>query len=460
MSSSGPSWVYRPVNTAQIFECYELARRAGCSLGFRGAGRSYGDASLNSESIVLDLSRMNRILDWEPRSGEITLEPGVSVGRLWQYIIEDGWWPPVVPGTMYPTIGGCVAMNVHGKNNFRVGPIGDHVTSFTIATPAGELIRCSRDENRDLFHAAIGGFGMLGCFTSITLRMKRIDSGYLAVQAWSVASFGEMIDLIEDHKDSADYLVGWVDCFSREENLGRGVVHRADHQSKGADPLPAQTLKSSAQQLPATILGILPKSLIWRLMRPITNRPGIRLLNSLKYRASRILDHGVPFLQSHAAFAFLLDYVPEWKRAYGPRGLLQYQCFVPRDAAATIFAAILKRCRVHGEIPFLGVLKRHRPDDFLMTHAVDGYSLALDFKVTRSFLRRSDRLTRDMTKLVLEAGGRFYFAKDSLLRPEEARAFLGVDVLCSFAQLKNLHDPQGLLESDLARRLFSPPPAR
>ncbi len=456
MSSSGPSWIYRPTTTEQIFECYERARKSGCSLGFRGAGRSYGDASLNSEAILLDLSRMNRILDWDPRSGEITLEPGVTIGRLWQYVVEDGWWPPVVPGTMFPTIGGSVAMNVHGKNNFRVGPIGDHVTSFTIATPAGELLRCSREENRDLFLAAIGGFGMLGCFTSITLQMKRVESGFLSVQAWSVAHFGEMIELFEAQKESADYLVGWVDCFSGGEKMGRGVVHRADHRPAGADAYPARSLQASAQQLPDTILGLLPKSLIWRLMRPITNRPGIRLLNALKFRASRLLDHGIPFLQSHAAFAFLLDYVPGWKRAYGKGGLVQYQCFVPREAALRTFRAIVKRCRAHGLIPFLGVLKRHRPDDFLMTHAVDGYSLALDFKVNGSFIRRSESLAREMTDLVLKAGGRFYFAKDSLLRAEEARAFLGDEALCTFARLKSLHDPQGLLESDLARRLFGP----
>src|SRR5207249_1260771 len=111
------SYVYRPSTEAGMREVFELARKGGHTIGLRGAGRSYGDASLNAEEISLDLSRMKRILEWDPESGLITVEPGVTIQELWEYAIEDGWWPSVAPGTMFPTIGGCAAMNIHGKNN-------------------------------------------------------------------------------------------------------------------------------------------------------------------------------------------------------------------------------------------------------------------------------------------------------------------------------------------------------
>src|SRR5205085_4738619 len=155
-----------------VHALFETARRHGRSVALRGGGRSYGDASLNRENLVLDLTRMNRILEWDPGTGVIRLEPGVTIRQLWQYAIEDGWWPPVVPGTMYPTLGGCLGMNIHGKNNFKAGPIGDHVLEFEFLTPAGERITASPTNNSDFFYAAIGSFGMLGCFTSITMQMK------------------------------------------------------------------------------------------------------------------------------------------------------------------------------------------------------------------------------------------------------------------------------------------------
>src|SRR5690606_7718853 len=126
-------------------------------VALRGAGRSYGDASLNNEQVILDLTRMRRILRWSPKEGIATVEPGVTIQQLWEYTIEDGWWPPVVSGTMFTTYGGIAGMNIHGKNCFQVGTIGDHLQEFDLLLPTGEVKTCSRTQNPELFHAAIGG---------------------------------------------------------------------------------------------------------------------------------------------------------------------------------------------------------------------------------------------------------------------------------------------------------------
>ena len=101
---------------------------------------------------------------------------------------------------------------------------------------------------------------------------------------------------------------------------------------------------------------------------------------------------------------------------------------------------------------FLGVLKRHRPDPFLLSHAVDGYSFALDFKVTDRNWPRLEALCHRMNDLVLAAGGRFYLAKDSTLRPADLANYLG-PALDKFRSFKAEMDPEGLLTSDLADRL-------
>ncbi len=100
------AYVYRPSTVAGLQQVFDLARNSGRSIGLRGAGNSYGDATLNNENIILDMQRMNRILDWNPDSGQICVEPGVTIAQLWEFALEDGWWPTVVPGTAKPTIGG------------------------------------------------------------------------------------------------------------------------------------------------------------------------------------------------------------------------------------------------------------------------------------------------------------------------------------------------------------------
>ena len=89
-----------------------------------------------------------------------------------------------------------------------------------------------------------------------------------------------------------------------------------------------------------------------------------------------------------------------------------------------------------------------------MTHAVEGYSFALDYPVTVKNRERLWKLTAEMNELVLDYGGKFYFAKDSTLTPETANAYLGKETIDKFFALKHKCDPEGLLQTDLAKRLF------
>jgi FAD/FMN-containing dehydrogenase len=358
-----------------------------------------------------------------------------------------------VPGTAKPTIGGCAGMNVHGKNAWKTGTIGDHIYEFDLMLSTGEIVTCNREQNGDLFHAAIGGFGMLGAFTSVTLSLKRVYSGLLEVDALASRNLKEMMEQFEEYLPQADYLVGWIDAFAGGKSLGRGQIHVARYLAPGADPYPQQTLRLDEQHLPDTMFGFVPRSIMWRFMRPFMNNLGARLVNFGKYRASR-LTHGSHFVQPHVAFHFLLDYVPDWKRSYGRLGLIQYQSFVPAVTAHDAFAEMLGLCRKRGLPNYLSVLKRHRPDDFLISHGVDGYSLAMDFRVTSRNHRRLLDLTAELDEIVLNAGGRFYFAKDSTLRPQAVRRYLGDETVERFAALKSLYDPDRLLNTNLWQRLF------
>ena len=454
MNAAVMSYTYRPTTADGIREVFATARRHGLTVGLRGAGRSYGDASLAPENISLNLTRMTRILAWNPDTGIITAEPGVTIRQLWQYTIEDGWWPPVVSGTMFVSLGGAASMNIHGKNNFKVGPIGDHILAFDLLLPTGEIKTCSRDENRALFFAAIGGFGMLGCFVSLTLQLKKVESGLLSVYAFSTQNFAEIIREFEARTGSADYLVGWIDCFAQGKALGRGLVHEANYLHAADDPNPAQTLRVVHQDLPDSLFGFFPKSVMWRFIRPFGNNPGMRLINAAKFFMGNTLGNKKTVRQAHAAFAFLLDYVPNWKFAYKPGGLIQYQSFVPAENTEACFTAQLEACHRAGIVPYLGVFKRHRADTFLMSHAVNGYSLALDFPITSRNRERLWQLTAELNQIVLAAGGRFYFAKDSTLDSESAQAFLGEERLQAFRKLKAACDPEGLLETALSARLF------
>ncbi|MCZ6597844.1 MAG: FAD-binding oxidoreductase [Planctomycetota bacterium] len=452
--------VLRPRSVEELRACFARAAREGANVALRGTGNSYGDASVNDAGYVLDASGMDAILDFDRETGVITVEPGVTVQQLWKHILPLGYWPRVVSGTSFPTIAGAAAMNIHGKNNFAVGTIGDAIRELDIVLPSGELRTCSREENADLFHAAIGGFGMLGCFTRIVLETKRVFSGELEVRAFANRNLREMMEYIEAHRETSDYLVGWIDCFPGGDRLGRGQVHDARYLAPGEDPDPERTLTVEHQEVPSTVLGVFPKSQLWRVMRLFCNDPGMRFLNAVKVLTGRMEAMGAPRRWTHARFAFLLDFVPNWKWAYGrtdKRGLIQHQIFLPHAAALEGYRAILECNQRQGFLPYLGVFKRHRPDPFWLTHALDGWSLALDYKVTPSNREALWRHCAEITAIALDHGGKFYFAKDLVVGYQDMLRFFPPARLADFRALKREVDPGCLLQTNLWRRVFENP---
>ncbi len=450
----GEAELIQPRNSEEIAQAFAESR-GSCGIALRGSGCSYGDAATNSGGRILDLRGMNRLLEFDAKRGIIRAEPGLSIRDLWRHALPAGYWPAVVPGTMEVSLGGAAAMNIHGKNNFAVGSFGEHVEEFTLLTPAGESLRCNRQQNEEVFHAAIGGFGMLGCITELTLHLKKVYSGRMRVWAIPCRDLDDGLRLLEDLRDEADYLVGWVDMHARGAQLGRGLLHRGDQLAQGEDPEGEKMLDPSRQDLPGVLLGCVPKSWIWPGMWMATRCGAIPWVNALRYRSGMKKSWDSPYLESHAAFHFLLDYVPRWHWAFRPGGLIQFQPFVPKAAASRVLRKLIESCQQKRLLPYLGVLKRHRPDPFLMTHGLDGFSMAMDFAVPTRQSRRIElwRHCQEMAELVLNAGGRFYYAKDAILAADCMARIHGEDSLQSFVDLKQRLDPEGLMQSDLWRRL-------
>ncbi|MFZ4506645.1 MAG: FAD-binding oxidoreductase [Fimbriimonas sp.] len=434
------AYVYRVSSVEEILRVFDLARIVKRQVVLRGSGRSYGDASLLSEALAIDIRGMNKVISWDPTSGVLEIEAGATLEQVWRLTLPDGWWPPVVSGTMKPTLAGALAMNIHGKNAFRAGPIGEHVLALTCVCPSGVVLHLTPEDPR-FFHF-ISSAGLLGVITVVKLQMKKVASGDLRVLALSRSGWDAQFDAFETYSSSADYMVSWVDAFARGRSAGRGLFHAGWY----ADGEPS-TLLESHQDLPQKILGVVPKSEVWRLLRPLNNQVGMRLLNSLKHHSARLIGHGREHRQSLVAFSFLLDYVPDWRKAYLPGGFIQFQSFVPAEHARAVFASQVRMQQEAGLESFLAVLKRHRKDAFANSHGVNGYSLALDFKVTATNWPTLERLCHGMSDLVRSSNGRFYLAKDSILRPDD------VELPQSLLDLKHELDPENLLSSALSDRL-------
>ena len=381
--------------------------RRGDTLIARGNGRSYGDAALNPD-LTLCMLGMDRMQAFDAKTGLLTCEAGVLLADILDTFVPRGWFPPVVPGTRFVTVGGMIAADVHGKNHHRDGSFGAHVESLVLATADGEVRTCSRTEHASLFRATVGGMGLTGAILSASFRLRPIETAFVMEETLAALDLDEVMALFEaSHR--WPYSVAWIDCLAQGARMGRAVMTRGAFMDRAA--LPPRLASDPLRPAPAGKLKVpvdAPSVLL--------NRFSIRLFNELYYRRGRVRAGARPV--HFDPFFFPLDRVEAWNRLYGRRGFVQHQCVLPKGEGLAGIAALLKRIAVAGQGSFLAVLKLFGPaGDGLMSFPMEGYTLALDIPMRNGALALLDELDA----IAHRHGGRVYLAKDARCAPERIR---------------------------------------
>lgn len=440
--------VCRARDVAGIMRALEVARTHGLSVIPHGAGHSYTDAALNTSGIVLDVTPMRRILSWDPARGVMRVEPGVTMGDMVRLAWKDGWWPNVTPSTLDATIGGCAAMNVTGKNAWNCGSFGEHLLAIDVLLATGETRTLMPEQDVQLFSAFVGSLGLLGIITSVTVQLRRITSERVSIHVRSAASLADIFTIFAEEAQTSDFLEAWVDGFAGGRQLGRGRVSCAAF-SDATDSALVQSMDSGIIDRLATPLVRSAATL---------SRPGIisgvRMANSARYWWNRLYGDRAAQQRALIPYTFYPSAAFAGYHALLPEGIESFQAFVPGQQAREIFADVLRYSQQHACMPVWCIIKQHRPDPFLLSYQLDGFSLELNFRRTRQNTQTLERVLRQMIELVVGAGGRFYLAKDHFLTHAQYRRSLGDTSVNTFLDLKRRYDPEGLLQSDLFQRVF------
>jgi decaprenylphospho-beta-D-ribofuranose 2-oxidase len=411
--------VFRPSSVEELCDVLARCRARGTQPVFRGAGRSYGDAAINPRGPVVELAGLRGIRSFDDATGIVHAEAGLTLGDLWRFSLPRGFWPPVVTGTMHVSLGGAVALNVHGKNGWKRGTLAEHVPDVAVLREDGGVERIPREDLR--FAGIVGNWRADEPIVEVSLRLKRVATGYLDVEAFATPDLDATLAALDEAKEEWEYVVAWTDCFAGGASLGRSVVHLAnEHPAAPGKPLGL----SEAEQLADVKTGPLPAPLMLLGLKLMAKGPQMRAVNAAKFLAGRLAGRA-RYRQSLVAYSFLLDYLPGWNEIYRPGGFIQYQLFVPKERAGEAFTRAIRLQHEHGAVSTLAVLKRHRADPFPRAYAPDGFSLALDFPVTRGNAERLIRLCRAYDRLLLDCGGRTYKAKDCIGSVERLAAARG-----------------------------------
>jgi FAD/FMN-containing dehydrogenase len=369
-----------------------------------GMGRSYGDSCLLKDGTLVPTTAMNRLLDFDPETGVLTAESGITLAQILDFAVPRGFFLPVSPGTKYVTLGGAIANDIHGKNHEAAGSFGNHVPQFELVRTDGTRMLCSPTENPDYYEATIGGMGLTGLITWARLKLKPIVSRLIDYEGVQFHGIDEFLELKEKYKH-VEYTVSWLDCVSTGKNFARGIFMAGDHTK---EPGP---LKPSGK----------PK-LVFPMEAPgfLLNKYSIAAFNTVFFHKQ--MKRHVVTKQDYEPFFYPLDAVLKWNRMYGKRGLVQFQFAIPWEGAKEGTIAILKEITKSGLASFLAVLKTFGdvPSLGMMSFPLSGFMFALDFPIkpgiTFPLMQRLGDMTRDY-------GGRLYPAKDACMTPSQFKTF-------------------------------------
>jgi FAD/FMN-containing dehydrogenase len=403
------SWGRYPKHPAEVHplfwrEDFPPALAPGAKMLPVGMGRSYGDVCLLQHGTLLQTPHLDRLISFDPQTGLLRCEAGVTLAEILDFAVPRGWFLPVTPGTKYVTVGGAIANDIHGKNHHLAGTFGAHVLSFELIRSDGAAVLCSPTENAEWYAATIGGMGLTGLISWAEVQLRPIVSRRIRLRSTKFVGLEEFVALSETAAGT-EYTVAWIDCVARGENFARGIFMEGEHDETVGPLTPLRKPKLTLPfDMPAAAL----------------NRTSVGLFNTLYYH--RQLQKEKTGFVDYEPFFYPLDGILQWNRLYGRQGLLQFQCVLPWETAIPGTTQLLEAITASGLASFLAVIKVFGDvvSPGMMSFPMPGITLALDFPIRReSSFVLLDRLAH----ITADSGGRMYPAKDACMSAAHFQQF-------------------------------------
>ncbi len=389
-----------------------------------GNGRSYGDSALSRN--IINVKPQNHFIDFNKDSGLLHTQAGVLLSEILATYVSRGWFLKVTPGTKLITIGGAIASDVHGKNHHVDGCFSECVQEFEIMLANGDIITCTKQSTPELFKATCGGMGLTGVILNAKIYLKKINSKYIDQTTIKTKNLKETFAAFEEYK-STPYSVAWIDCLAKGSQIGKCLLMIGDFRNDGKLDYKKKPQLSIPFNFPSFAL----------------NNYTVRAFNWLYYRKSK---KGVSKQKVDIdTFFYPLDAIGHWNRIYGKNGFTQYQFILPKEDSFVGLEEILTTISDSGKGSFLAVLKLFgKSNDNWLSFPLEGYSLALDFKIEEGLFE----LLNKLDKIVLKYNGRIYLSKDVRVAKQTfEKGYQNIDKFRAYRKTNAMHKKFNSLQS-------------
>jgi FAD/FMN-containing dehydrogenase len=164
-------------SAADAKRAIQLSKSTGKAISIAGGRHAAGGQQFGTNNLLIDTQEWNQILHFDQDRGLLTVAGGIEWPEIMSYYLSLQKGKPKQWGIAQKqggldrlTIGGTLSANAHG-HTLGMPPIVANIESFELLDAAGEARICSRESNAELFRTAIGGYGLFGIISQVTLRL-------------------------------------------------------------------------------------------------------------------------------------------------------------------------------------------------------------------------------------------------------------------------------------------------
>ncbi len=430
-----------PESTAEVARLVRETAATGGAISICGARHAMGGQQFGEGTVLIDCSRLVHIGEVDPH-GVIELGAGVK----WRALVETLHSQQAGAETLWTirqkqtgaddlTLGGSLAANVHGRG-LQMRPIIDDVEAFTLVDARGDILRCSRSEQAEMFHLAIGGYGCFGIITSVCLRLSPLRHLRRLVEITTVDRLLPELDRrIAEGCPFGDFQ------FSIDENspdfLHRGVL--SCYQPVAGRPPEAKTPERLGQAE-------------WRRLIHLAHHDRAKVFET--YSRFYLGTHGGIYeSDTHQLSVYIDDYHSDLDRdscADVPASEVIGELYIPPERLVEFMKSAAELLRESGVPVIYGTVRLIRRDaESFLAWARDDFACVifnLHTEHNEAGIARSAAAFRSLIDAALALGGSFFLTYHRwATRAQIERAY---PQFAEFLRLKEIHDPGQLFQSE------------
>jgi FAD/FMN-containing dehydrogenase len=432
-----------PRSRDELAEIVRSALQKGLPISVSGCRHSMGGQQFGTDNICIDTRRLGRVISFDQERGLIEVEAGIQWPKLIRTYLDaqtdraNQWGiAQKQTGADTFTLGGSLSSNVHGRG-LAMKPLISNIESFTLINAEGKSIRCSRDENNQLFRVAIGGYGLFGLIGTVTLRLVPRQKLRRAVEIVHASDLPKRFE----ERIAEKFLYGDFQ-FSVDEKspefLQRGVFSCYQPIDE-REPIVAKKKLRDDDWLDLLRLAYTDREKAFR-----------------RYSDYYLSTNGQTYWSDTSQLSsYLPNYAQKLRQQIGGEesSLIITEIYVPRTNLPNFLAHAAELLRSNRTIVIYGTVRLiEKDDESFLAWAKESYACIIFNLLTlhkSNDIEASARSFRGLIDLAIDRGGSYYLTYHKFAKPEQVMACY--PQFKQFLDLKRKYDPTERFQSDWYR---------